>query len=146
MVAGILVLAVAFAWISAAEPGTSYMQSVLGPAVLWGMGIGVAVTPLTAAVLAAVSDADVGEASAINDAAARVGSLVVIALVPVLIGAGAAANLAEALQRGYQPAMLALAALTILSAVVAGVFVSDQRATKVAARVPDHGQPELTPT
>ena len=47
-----------------------------------GPGSGLRVTPLTAAVLAAVSDADLGEASAINDATSRVGGVVLIALVP----------------------------------------------------------------
>ena len=128
MVAGILALALAFAWMSAAQPGTSYVESILPPAVLWGIGIGIAVTPLTAAVLAAVNDADLGEASAINDAAARVGSVVVIGLVPLLIGGGAAASLTDALEHGYQPAMIAMAALTALAAVITAIFVSDQRA------------------
>jgi hypothetical protein len=66
--------------------------------VLWGIGIGIAVTRLTAAVLAAVSDADLGEASAINDAAARVGSVIVIALIPLLIGAGMASSLADTIR------------------------------------------------
>jgi MFS-type transporter involved in bile tolerance (Atg22 family) len=97
MVAGIVALALAFVWISAAQPGASYVKSILPPAMLWGLGIGIAVTPLTAAVLAAVDDADLGEGSAISDAAARVGSVVVIALLPLLIGAGAAGNLGDAL-------------------------------------------------
>ena len=52
-------------------------------------------TPLTAAVLDAVGDADLGEASAINDAASRVGGVIAVALVPLLIGitAGAAYDL-----------------------------------------------------
>ena len=133
MVAGILAVALGFLWLSAAQPGASYVESILPPAMLWGIGIGVAVTPLTAAVLAAVSDADLGEASAINDAAARVGSVVVIALVPLLIGAGAVANLADALEHGYQPAMIAMAVMTALAAVIAAAFVSDQRATAPAA-------------
>ena len=44
-------------------------------------------TPLTAAVLAAVAGTGLGQASGINDASSRIGGVVVIALVPVLIGA-----------------------------------------------------------
>src|SRR5205085_11531181 len=124
--AGIVALAVAFVWMSAIQPGASYLQSILPPAVLWGIGIGIAVTPLTAAVLGAVDDTDLGEASAINDAAARVGSVVVIARIPLLIGAGAA-SLADAIGSGYRPAMIAMAALSGISAVIAALFVSDQR-------------------
>ncbi len=42
-----------------------------------GVGLGLAVTPLTAAVLAAVDGSDLGEASAINDVAARWGGVAV---------------------------------------------------------------------
>ncbi len=79
MVAGILAVAVGFLWLSTAAAGPGYVQAILPGALLWGLGIGLAVTPLTAAVLAAVGDADLGEASAINDAASRVGGVVAIA-------------------------------------------------------------------
>ena len=73
-----------------------------------GVGLGLAVTPLTAAVLDAVGDADLGEASAINDAASRVGGVIAVALVPLLIGVTAGASLADALADGYEPAMVAI--------------------------------------
>ena len=89
--------------------------------------------------LAAVSDADLGEATAINDAAARVGGVIVIALVPALIGVSVASSLADALTLGYQPAMIGLAALAALAALIAAIFVTDQRAaapeTSQTARV-----------
>jgi EmrB/QacA subfamily drug resistance transporter len=128
MVFGILAVAAAFIWLSAAHPGANYAEAILPPALLWGLGIGTAVTPLTAAVLAAVSDADLGEATAINDAAACVGGVIVIALVPALIGVGVASSLADALMLGYQPAMIGLAALAALAALIAAIFVTDQRA------------------
>ena len=108
---------------------------------LWGIGPGIAVTPLTAAVLAAVPDADLGEASAVNDAAARVGGLLAIALVPLLIGVSAGQTLGAALGGGFQPAMLVLAGLCALAALTSAVFVSDEgrRAPRMAPRAPDHG-------
>jgi hypothetical protein len=87
----------------------------------------IAVAPLTAAVLAAVGDADLGEASAVNDATARVGGVVVIALVPALIRATSGRSISQALTHGYQPAMLILAGLCIAGALVTGLFVSDSR-------------------
>ncbi len=81
--------------------------------------------PLTAAVLAAVSDEDLGEASAVNDAASRIGALLLVALVPVLIGVGGG-DLGPALADGYQPAMLVMSGLTLAAAVVAALFVSDR--------------------
>jgi EmrB/QacA subfamily drug resistance transporter len=87
MVAGILLVGAGFAWLSAARAGDSYASAILPGVLLQGLGLGLAVTPLTSAVLAAVPDADLGEASAVNDAAARVGAVLAVAAVPVLIGA-----------------------------------------------------------
>lgn len=120
-------MAVAFAWPSTARRGTTYAGTILPSALLWGLGIGLAVTPLTAAVLAAVADADLGEAAAINDAS-RLDGLLVIAVVPALIGAGAGRGLGAALSHGCQPAMIALGGLLAAAALVTGLFVSDDRA------------------
>jgi EmrB/QacA subfamily drug resistance transporter len=127
MVAGILAIGAGFGWLSAAHPGESYAAAILPGALLWGLGSGLCVTPLTAAVLAAVSDADLGEASAINDATSRVGGIVLIALVPALIGATGGRSIGHALARGYQPAMIVLAALCAAAALVTALFVSDNR-------------------
>jgi len=121
--------------------GESYAAAILPGALLWGVGIGVAVTPLTAAVLAAVPDADLGEASAVNEASARVGASLAIALVPALIGVTAGRTLARALTNGFQPAMLVMAGLCGLAAVISALFVSNERrpAPRMAPRPPDHG-------
>jgi hypothetical protein len=112
---------------------------------LWGLGIGLAVTPLTAAVLAAVGDADLGEASGINDAASRVGGVVVIAIVPALIGATGGRGYAQALVHGYQPAMIVMSGLCVAAALVAAVFVPGRtaahrvRAHQLVPRAPEAG-------
>jgi EmrB/QacA subfamily drug resistance transporter len=124
MAAGILIVAVGFGVLSTAHQGSPYTHSVLPGALLWGLGIGLTVAPLTAGVLAAVDDADVGEASAINDAASRVGGVVLIALVPLMLGAGNASSLGQPLADNYQTAMLILAGLGVVSAVITIVFVS----------------------
>jgi len=124
MAAGILLTAAAFAWLSAARVGESYAQAILPGAILWGLGIGVAVAPLTAGVLAAVEDTDLGAASAINDAASRVGGVVVVALVPTLLGAGDAHSLAAPLAAHYRTAMLVMAGLSVAAAVITAVYVT----------------------
>jgi EmrB/QacA subfamily drug resistance transporter len=128
MVAGMVVTAAGFLWLSRADAGgASYAGVILPSTLLWGLGLGLAVAPLTAAVLAAISDADLGEASAINDAVSRLGGLIAIAVVPVLIGVGGG-DLAGALTDGFQPAMIVLAGVCAAAAVVTGVLVSDERA------------------
>jgi uncharacterized YccA/Bax inhibitor family protein len=140
MVAGIVCVAAAFAWVSQLGPGDSYVRSILPAAVLWGIGLGLAVTPLTSAVLAAVRDKDLGEASAINDAASRLGGVIAIAVVPALVGFSGG-SFAKALESGYRPAMLVLAALAAAGALVTALFVSDDRAPapQFAAPAPQHG-------
>jgi hypothetical protein len=118
---------------------------------LWGLGIGLAVTPLTAAVLAAVGDADLGEASGINDAASRIGGVVVIAVVPLLIGATGSRGYAGALAGGYQPAMIVMAGLCVAAAVITALFVTDDRRPghwaghRLVPRAPENGCPPPVP-
>ena len=125
MTVGILTIAGAFFWLSTVGPGDSYAQAILPGALLEGLGLGLTVAPLTASVLAAVSDDDLGEASAINDAASRVGGLLLVGLVPALIGVGGD-GLGRALAHGYGPAMLVMAGLSVAAALVTGLFVSDR--------------------
>jgi hypothetical protein len=106
------------------------------------LGLGLAVTPSTAAVLAAVRDVDLGEASAINDAASRLGGVVAVAIVPALIGWSRGRSLANALVHGYQPAMVAMSGLCVASAVLTAVLVSDSR-TRQTSPCPTSDDPTL---
>jgi MFS family permease len=115
-------------WLSMIAPGDTYLRAILPGALLWGLGLGLTVAPLTASVLAAVRDDDLGEATAVNDAASRVGALLIVALVPVLVGVGAD-QLGPALAHGYRPAMLVMFGLSVAAAIVSAVFVSDHAGT-----------------
>lgn len=69
--------------------------------------------------LAAVGDEDLGEAAAINDAAAGVGALLLVFLVPVLVGV-TGDDLEEALAGRDHPAMLVMGGLGLLAALSPG--------------------------
>jgi EmrB/QacA subfamily drug resistance transporter len=140
MTAGISAVALAFVWLAYAGTG-SYAEAILPGALLWGIGLGLTVTPLTAAVLAAVNDADLGEASAISDVASRLGGAVMIALIPALLGVQAGRDLAAALGSGYRPAMMVLAGLCVVAAAISAVFVRDARTAgpRFAPPAPYHG-------
>lgn len=156
MTTGILIVAVGFCWLSMAQPGQSYVQAILPGAVLWGLGVGLAVAPLTAGVLAAVDDTDLGQAAAINDAASRLGGVVIIALVPTLLGAGDSRTLAEPIEQHYQTAMLVMAGLVVAAALVAAAFLPrhavplrarsavSPRITSCAVPVPPRVEPRST--
>lgn len=123
MVLGIGLVGAALFWMSAVHSGSSYVGAILPALLLWGLGLGVTVTPLTAAVLAAAEDRDLGEASAVNDAASRVGGAVLVALVPALIGATGGSSLAHGLAQGYQPAMIVMAVICVIAAAISFWFV-----------------------
>jgi len=59
---------------------------VLPSMIVFGLGLSLMVAPLTAAMLAAVEKRHMGVGSAINNAVARVGGLLAIALLPALVG------------------------------------------------------------
>lgn len=64
----------------------SYWLQVLPGVILFGAGLTVTVSPLTSAVLASVPGEKSGTASAINNAVARLSSLVIVALLAVIVG------------------------------------------------------------
>ncbi|WP_433306699.1 hypothetical protein ACQP2F_21495 [Actinoplanes sp. CA-030573] len=122
----------------ALSPVSGSLVSRFGPR--WLMTAGIVATGagfVWVSAAGAVDDADLGEASAVNDAASRIGGAVTIACVPLLIGAGGG-DLAAALVDGFRPAMLVLAGLCGLAALVTADFVSDR---KPAAEVPKLAPP-----
>ena len=70
---------------SVAEPFDIWIQLLPG-LVLFGLGLSMTVSPLTAAILAAVDPAQSGIGSAINNAISRIAGLIAIALTGVIIG------------------------------------------------------------
>ncbi len=140
MTAGMGAFVLALVWLAPGRAG-GYTTTLLPGVVLWGLALGLLVTPLTSTVLAAVADDDLGEASAISDVAARFGGAVLIALLPALLGVRPGGDLAEAVRSGYTTAMVALAALAAAAAVITALFVRDQRTVgpRFAPPAPYHG-------
>jgi MFS family permease len=62
-----------------------------------------------------------------------------VAVVPVLIGVGAGSSLAGSLTHGYRPAMIVIGVVCAAGAVIAWLFVSDERGTVPALAAPDRG-------
>lgn len=135
MAAGIFAVALAFLWLSMLGPGSSYLGGVLPGVLLQGLGTGLAVAPLTATVLGAVKSADLGEASAINDAVSRLGGVIAIALLPALAGATGNLTLADTLEGSFAPGMVVAALLCVAAAILTIVFVSNS-----TARAPEHAK------
>jgi EmrB/QacA subfamily drug resistance transporter len=89
---GLLIALAGMAWLSRLGDGTAYFPQIAMPLVLLGAGMGVALTPLTAAGIAGVAPEDAGAASGLVNVAHQLGgSLGLGALVAVFAAAGHAA-------------------------------------------------------
>ncbi len=120
MIIGPLLSAVGIVLLASIDDGTSWWTDVLPGATLLGLGLVTFVAPLTASVLAAVDDARVSTASGINNAVARTGSLLAVALIPGIAGL-ASADGTDAVTDAYQLGMWITAALGLVAALISGV-------------------------
>jgi EmrB/QacA subfamily drug resistance transporter len=82
---GPLVAALGAALFTRLGQHVSYVGELLPAAAIFGLGMSMTVSPLTATVLGSVAPARAGVASGVNNAVARIASLVAIALVGVLV-------------------------------------------------------------
>lgn len=103
-----------------------YWTQVLPSMLVFGLGLAVTVSPLTAAILGAVEADRSGIASAVNNAVARVAGLLVIALLAIVTGG--ALDLA-----GFHRAAIVTAVLLAAGGVVSWAGIRNPTATTDAA-------------
>ncbi len=101
----------------------SYWTSVFPGLAVLAVGAGVAVAPLTDAVLGAVADEYEGAAAGVSNAVARVAGLLAVALVGFVIGGSDP----KAIEAGYRMAMV-VAAVASASAALIATFTVRARA------------------
>ena len=111
-------------------PGASYAGAVLPAVLVFGAGLTLTVTPVTAAVLAAADDRHAGVASGVNNAVARAAGLLAVAVLPAAAGiTGAAYADPAALTDGFRLAAVITAALAASGGVLAAVTIDSSLAT-----------------
>ncbi|MEO7262067.1 MAG: DHA2 family efflux MFS transporter permease subunit [Jatrophihabitantaceae bacterium] len=126
MTIGPVVAGVGLALLSRLGAGSEYVTGVLPAMLVFALGLTATVAPLTATVLAAAPERQVGVASAVNNAVARTAGLLAVAVLPALAGLTPAAFADPvALSNGYQHAVLIAAALCVAGGVLAAVTISD---------------------
>jgi len=120
LVFGPMVIAGALIWYTQVTPGASYWLVVLPATMLFGLGLVAVVAPVTATVLASAADRHAGVASGVNNAIARTGGLLAVAVLPAAAGlSGSAYADPVALTEGWQMAMWLCAGLCVVGGLVA---------------------------
>jgi len=115
LIVGPLLVAAGFALLGLLSQDGGYWTSVFPGLAVLALGAGVAVAPLTDAVLGAVADEYEGAAAGVNNAVARVAGLLAVALVGFVIGGSDP----KAISAGYRMAMIAAAVASAAAAVIA---------------------------
>jgi EmrB/QacA subfamily drug resistance transporter len=120
LVVGPFLVAAGMLMLRMVEPGASYLTGVLPGVLVFGLGLAAMVAPVTATVLAAAPDRFAGVASGVNNAVARTGSLLAVAVLPAVVGlTGAAYTKPAELTASWQKALLITAALAVVGGVCA---------------------------
>ncbi|MEU6440673.1 MFS transporter [Streptomyces sp. NPDC047046] len=105
-------------------PGASYFPDVLPAVAVMGLGMSVFVAPLTATVLASVDAERAGLASGVNNTAARIAQLLVVAALPLAVGlSDNAYRHAPQVNAAFHRAAWGMAGLLVLAAALALCFV-----------------------
>jgi EmrB/QacA subfamily drug resistance transporter len=111
MALGPAIAAVGYLLMTRVDVAFDFWTQLLPGLVVFGLGLSMTVSPLTAAILAAVDPAQSGIGSAINNAISRIAGLIAIALTGVIVGG--AMDFA-----GFRQASFVVAALFLLAGVI----------------------------
>jgi EmrB/QacA subfamily drug resistance transporter len=150
LVGGLALDLAGMAWLSRLGEGTPFFPGIAVPLVLMGVGIGLALTPLTAAGIAGVAPDDAGAASGLVNTAHQLGGALGLSIL-VTVFASASRSVAEQPPAGVSPGGLArlelahgvassLTGSTILLAL--GLLVAIVAVRRPAATAPVFAQAE----
>lgn len=125
MTVGPIVAAAGLLLIGGIRPHDAYLTAILPGVLVFGAGLTLTVAPLTAEVMAAVDARHLGVGSAINNATARIGGLLAVAVVPALAGLTAASSqlAGVSLNDGFTAAMRISAALLAAGGLMAALTI-----------------------
>lgn len=147
---GSVIAACGLALMARIEAGTTYVGAVFPAVLVFGIGLGFVVAPLTSSVLAAVEMRHAGVASGVNNATARIAGLLAVALLPFAAGISGTEGLdPESFGNGFPTAVLVAAGVCAGGALIS--FLSIRAPHTAAPAVPPsvdhpcHSSKELTP-
>lgn len=128
MSVGPLLAAIGFLLTLRIGHAASYLGTVLPAVVVIGLGLSLTVAPLTATVLNAADPRYAGTASGVNNAVARSGGLLAVAVIPAVAGLGRADYTDPmSFEAGFHTSMLLSAGLLALGSLLAAVLIREPR-------------------
>ena len=139
MTFGPLLAAAGFLLMTTVDASFNFCTQMLPGLVVFGLGLSMTVSPLTAAVLAAVDPAQSGIGSAINNAVSRIAGLIAIAFTGVIISLGERSD-GKAMSSmdfaGFRQGSLVVAALFVVAGLIslAGVRNDECNYSRVSAK------------
>jgi EmrB/QacA subfamily drug resistance transporter len=126
LTAGPLLIAVGLLLMTRIDEGANYVSAVLPAVIVFGFGLVLTVAPVTATVLAAADERHAGVASGVNNAVARIGGLLAVAVLPLIAGIGGDDYRdPDAFSGGFRTAMLVAAGLAAVGGIVALLTIRD---------------------
>src|SRR6478752_689107 len=116
MSVGPLIAAAGYLWMTMAREPFDFWTQMLPGLVVFGLGLSMTVSPLTAAILAAVDQAQSGIGSAVNNAVSRIAGLVAVAFAGVILGGAVDFG-------GFRQGALVSAALFAVAGVISAIGI-----------------------
>jgi MFS family permease len=130
------------------HPGDRFFSAVLPSLIVFGVGLGVLITPITATVLASVDSQHSGIASAVNNALSRLGQMIAVAALPLAAGlSGSAFEDPARMAAGFPVAMRVAAGASFAAALLAWTTISNDvlgRSGTDTQQVPRELPPSVT--
>lgn len=124
MTLGPILAALGVALFSRVVAGASYLTGVLPGILVFGLGLGLTVAPLTSAAMSSLPDRHAGTASGVNNAVARLAALLAVSLLPLAAGLSGIGSVGgAAFSAGFVKAMKIGAVTLALGGVVAWLSV-----------------------
>ena len=120
---GSIIAAAGVLWIAAGPHPLSFWTRIITGAALFGLGVSMAVSPLTHAAVAAVPEAHAGAASGLNHATVRASGLLAIALLGTVAGGSDAKGISP---DGFRRAMWICGAIVGVGGLAGGLRVRDE--------------------
>ncbi|MGD0558659.1 MAG: MFS transporter [Streptosporangiaceae bacterium] len=129
------------------HPDDGYLSAVLPSLIVFGVGLGALIAPITATVLASVDSRHSGIASAVNNALSRLGQMIAVAALPLAAGlSGSAFEDPARMAAGFPVAMTVAAGASFAAALLAWTTISNDvlsRSGTDSQQVPKELPPSL---